>query len=155
MDMSFKEKSAWISLLSTVLIFGYYFFQLLGLGNLPSDEVKQAVATLAVKTVVLIAVVEAVFHAMLAATNRKAAEMGADERDNLIALKANNYGYTVLVIGVIFGLGHMVIVEFNPQFTSESSLQIPMLKSHILLFSLILSEVVRFAGQVLLYRRGY
>lgn len=155
MEMSFKEKSAWISLVSTVLIFGYYFIQLVDLKNLPENDVRQAVAYLAIKTIILISIVEAVFHSMLAATNRKAAEMGADERDKLIALKANNYGYSVLVIGVVFGLGHMVIVEFNPQFNSESSLQIPMLKSHILLFSLIISEIVRFAGQVVLYRRGY
>lgn len=154
MDMSFKEKSAWISLFSTVLIFGYYFYHVVGLGSLPSSEVKGVIASLALKTLILIIIVESVFHSMLAITNRKAAEMGADERDKNIELRANNYGYTVLVIGVIFCLGRMIILEFNPEFTEHSSLQIPMLTAHILLFSLILSEVVRFAGQVIFYRRG-
>lgn len=154
MDMSFKEKSAWISLFSTVLIFGYYFYHVVGLGSLPGSEVKGVIASLALKTLILIIIVESVFHSMLAITNRKAAEMGADERDKNIELRANNYGYTVLVIGVIFCLGRMIILEFNPEFTEHSSLQIPMLTAHILLFSLILSEVVRFAGQVIFYRRG-
>ncbi|MFT6898677.1 MAG: putative membrane protein [Paraglaciecola sp.] len=46
MDMSFKEKSTWISLFSTVLIFGYYFINLIGLTELPGAQAKTAAGDL-------------------------------------------------------------------------------------------------------------
>ncbi|TRY33493.1 hypothetical protein FM019_04125 [Aliiglaciecola sp. M165] len=93
---------------------------------------------------------------MLAATNHKAAEMGADERDKLFEYRGNNFGYSILVIGVLFTLGRIITLEYNPQWNEHSSsLQIPLLTAHILMFSFILSEVARFAGQIYYYRRGY
>lgn len=155
MDMSFKEKSAWISLVSTLLIFGYYFYHVFGLTNLPTEEAKSVIAGLALKAIILIIIVESVFHGMLSMTNRKAAERGADERDKSIELQATSYSYWVLTIGVMFCLGRMVILEFNPEFSEHRSFQMPFLTVHILLFSFILSEVIRFAGQIVLYRRGF
>ena len=91
---------------------------------------------------------------MLALSNRKAAEIGADERDKLYEFKGNNYGYTVLVIGVFISLGKIVLLEMNPTFIEHSDmLKVPLLTAHILLFSFILSEVVRFSAQLYYYRR--
>lgn len=156
MDMSFSEKSAWISFTSTLAIFGYYFYQLTGLSGLEGEEASQAAMVLLTSAIVLTIIVESVFHGMLAATNHKAAEQGADERDKLIELKASKYAYAVLSTGIILVIGRMIILEFNPSFTDHgSSLQVPMLTAHMLMFSFILAELVRFGGQILYYRRGY
>ena len=155
MDMSFKEKSAWISLVTTVGIFGYYFFKIWGLSELSPEDARDPVMSLSGYVIVLIIVVETVFHGMLAATNHKAAKMGADERDKLIEYKSNSIGYTVLAVGVLIVLGRMVTLEFNPSFNDYSSvLPIPFLTIHMLLFVFILSEVARFAALVFNYRRG-
>ncbi len=156
MDMSFTEKSAWISFVSTLCIFGYYFIQVIGLSGLPAKEASEAAIRLLAYTIVLSVIVETVFHAMLAATNRKAAEMGADERDSVIQWKANQVGYTILVVGVMIVIGRLLIVELNPSFADQnSSINIPMLTAHILMFSFVLSEVARFGSQIFYYRRGY
>lgn len=156
MDMSFSEKSAWISFVSTIGIFGYYFIKVIALGGLPAEEASEAALSLLFQAIVLSVIVESVFHTMLAATNRRAAEMGADERDRVIQWKANQLGYSILVTGVMIVIGRLIIVEVEPSFADEnSSLNVPMLTAHILMFSFILSEVARFGSQIFYYRRGY
>jgi hypothetical protein len=102
----------------------------------------------------LIIIVEIIFQGMLALSNRKAAELGADERDTLFAYKGNDFGYTVLAIGVFISLGWSVLLEINSAFIAQSNaLKVPLLTAHILLFSFIFSEVVRFSAQLYYYRR--
>ena len=156
MNMSFREKSIWISLISTLLIFGDYFLNIISLGGLPDEAGKAAALGLSLRATFLIIIVEVIFQGMLAVGNRKAAELGADERDKLFEFKGNNFGYTLLVIGVFITLGMIVILELNPEFIAQFSvLKIPLLTAHILLFSFILSEIVRFSTQLYFYRSGH
>jgi len=155
MDYSFKEKSTWISFVSTLLIFGYYFIQLVQLDGLPPPEAKQAANVLLLKTIVLSIVVEALFHGMLAATNHKAAAMGADERDQLFELKANNMGYWVLGGCVVICIFHLLLSDnISGYEVSDSVTSTPYLSAHILIFGFILSELVRFGVRIFYYRRG-
>jgi len=154
MNMSFREKSIWISLISTLLIFGNYFLNVISLGGLPEEAAKAAALGLSLRAIFLIVIVEIIFQGMLAVSNRKAAELGADERDKLFAYKGNNFGYTVLAIGVFISLGGSVLLEINPEFIAQSNLlKVPLLTAHILLLSLIFSEVVRFSAQLYYHRR--
>jgi hypothetical protein len=133
MNMAFREKSIGISL-----------------SGLP----EEAALGLSLRAISLIIIVEIIFQGMLAVSNRKAAEHGADERDTLFAYKGNNFGYTVLAIGVFISLGWNVLLEINPAFIAQSNvLKVPLLTAHILLFSFIFSEVVRFSAQLYNYTR--
>jgi hypothetical protein len=154
MNMSFREKSIWISLISTLLIFGDYFLNVIALANLSEAVAKTTALELSIRAIVLIIIVEIIFQTVLALNNHKAANLGADERDKLFEYKGNNFGYTVLVIGVLLTLGRMVSLEISPEFIEQFKvLNIPFLTAHILLFSFILSEVVRFSAQLYYYRR--
>jgi hypothetical protein len=154
MNMSFREKSIWISLISTMLIFGDYFLNVIALGGLPEAVAKTTALELSVRAFVLIIIVEIIFQTILALSNRKVAKLGADERDKLFEYKGNNFGYTVLVIGVLLTLGKMVSLEINPEFIEQfKALNIPILTAHILLYSFILSEVVRFSAPLYYFRR--
>jgi hypothetical protein len=156
MDMSFKEKSIWLSLVTTVLIFSYYFIKIFALLDEPEALAKNAALGLLLKITISIIIVEAVLQSILAASNRNVADLGADERDTLFAYKANNLGYGALVIGVIFTIGQMLILQFNPKWTDHNvMLSIPLLTIHILLFSFIVSEVVRFSAQLYYYRSSH
>ncbi|WP_252732176.1 hypothetical protein [Paraglaciecola arctica] len=156
MDMSFREKSIWISLISTLLIFGGYFLNILSLGGVSAEVSQSATLGLFLRALVLIIIVEIVFQGMLAISNRKEADLGADERDKLFEYKANSLGYVILVIGVFVTLGRVVFLELNPEFFEQSNtFNIPLLTAHILLFSFIFSEVVRFSAQLYYYRSGH
>jgi uncharacterized membrane protein len=49
MNMSFREKSIWISLVSTLLIFGDYFLNVIALGNLSEEVAKTTALELSVR----------------------------------------------------------------------------------------------------------
>ena len=134
----------------------YIELNVIALGNLPEQVAKTAALELSIRAFVLIIIVEIIFQTMLAVSNRKAAKLGADERDKLYEYKGNNFGYTVLVIGVLMTLGRMVSLEISSEFIEQFKvLDIPFLTAHILLFSFILSEVVRFSAQLYYYRSSH
>ena len=156
MNMSFEEKSAWVSLVLILAIFGHYFMKLVGLSEMELEVARNFAVQSLSSAMIMIVVLEAVLHAVMAATNRKGEGVEADERDKLISYKANQWGYTVLVIGVVLCIGWMLLVELKPELADfERSVTVPFMTAHILMFSFILSEVVRFSGQVFFYRRGY
>ena len=154
--MSFKEKSAWISLISTTCIFGYYFYSIFMLIGEPTEAARESAKDYLIQAVFLSIVVEIFFHAVLGLTSNKETEIKGDERDKMYEYKANNLGYSVLGIGVILSLVRIITLEHNPTWAEHySAAQIPMQTAQILMLFFILSEIVRFSGQVFYYRRGY
>jgi uncharacterized membrane protein len=153
--MSFKEKSIWISLISTVCIFGYYFLSLQGLGSLPIEEANNIAAKLIVKAVLMTILVEVILHIVVAIFSPQDAQEAEDERDKFYQMKANSIGYTILILGVIVTLGHILLGAILPEIAeAHFAATFPLLSAHILLFSFIISEVARFSSQVFFYRKG-
>ncbi|WP_158768515.1 hypothetical protein [Paraglaciecola sp. L1A13] len=153
--MSFKEKSIWVSLVTTVFIFSYYFISLQSLADLPVNETKQIAGELLLKAIIMMIIVEIIFHIIIAIFNPDDAQQKADERDKLYQLKANSIGYSFLILGVMISLGHILLNEFlAPTDTSEVIQVFPLLTAHILLFSFIISELARFTSQLFFYRKG-
>jgi hypothetical protein len=61
-----------------------------------------------------------------------------------------------MLTSVMITLGHLLFLEFNLAWASDNSMQsIPLLTAHILMFSFILSEIVRFTAQLVYYRSNY
>ena len=153
MDLSFKEKSTWISLITTLGIFTYYFYNMVLLKNIPVETAQSMAIILLIKAVVMTVIVEATLQGILAMSNHKAAMLGADEREQLFSYKANGLGYKVLVVGVMFTLAHLLLAELKPAWSMhDSMLTIPLLSAHILMLAFILSEIVRFTSQLFYYR---
>jgi hypothetical protein len=155
MNMTFKEKSAWISLLSTVCIFGYYFYNIFMLLDETAEVAKYAALGLLIYAVILSIIVEVFFQTVLAITHRKDALIEGDERDRSYEYRANSLAYSVLAFLVVITLVRIITLEYNPTWVSDTSeYQFPMLTAHFLMFSFILSEIVRFSGLIYYYRRG-
>ena len=153
--MSFREKSAWISLVTTLAIWGFYFVRVAGeiAGGRPDGGELMG---LFVGAVVLSIVLEVVLAIVLAAFTPKDARSPADERERLIGLKATNVAYTVLIIGV-------VAVALNSPFVAMADLDLfpgdpagdmALIAANGVLAAVVLAELVRAAGQILLFRRG-
>ena len=153
MNMSFREKSIWISLFSTLIIFGNYFFNIFTLHELPAEAAKLAVLGFSIQAFVFIIVVEILLQSALTIYEHKMALLDADERDKLFEYKSNKLGYSVLIIGVFITLGLIILLEINPQIVNQIEvLKVPLLTMHFLLFSFIFSELCRFAAQLYCYR---
>jgi hypothetical protein len=134
--MSFREKSAWISLLSISLIYGVYFWSVVHAGP-RGFHFGSLLAT-----VIALIVVQIVLHIVVAIAAPKEAKAPRDEREKLIELKATRIAYsglaTAVVCACMFGALDPPIV-FN---------------TNALLFILVTAELMRASCQIIQYRHG-
>ncbi len=141
MNMSFREKSIWISLAATVLIFGYYFANAFSaLTSFNADN--RGLIGLFIGVVVLMIIVEVVLNIILAIASRNQAAEAEDERDNLIRLKCIRISYLVLVFGV-WTVAMSLLLSASP-----------VAMANIIIFFFILAEIVGFSTQLLYYSKG-
>ncbi len=136
--MGFREKSAWISLLSMSVIYGLYFWSVAQTGSHAAGMhfgglLETIIALVLVQVGLTIAV------AVLAPGDAKAPR---DEREKLIELKATRVAYaglaTSVALACFFG-------AFDPPIVFNTN---------ALLFLLVTAEILRSSCQIIQYRRG-
>jgi len=136
--MSFREKSAWISILSMSGIYGFYFWSVIAAE--PQAGGFRFGGLLV--TIVALVVVEIVLTAGVAIFSPREANAPRDERDKLIELRAVRVAYaglaTSVALACFFGAFPPPII-FN---------------TNSLLFILVTAEILRSACQIVQYRRG-
>ena len=153
--MSFREKSAWIGLVTTLLVWGVYFTKVAGeiAGGAPDGG---EILGLFVSAVVLSICIEVTLAIALAAFTRKEDRTPADERERLFAARATNAAYHVLLIGV-------VTVALNSPFVAMADLGLfpgdpaadtALIAANGILAAVVLAELVRTGGQILFHRLG-
>ena len=149
--MSYQEKNITVSLISTLLIFGYYLarmFQLLQQDSVNPAEVYSLwgiiivlgiVANIA-STIIAYIVLE-VIHTVI--NGEPSDSQITDERDELIDLKGTrNTGY-VLGAGVLISMASQVVD------------MPPLTMFNLLFFFAMLSSIVGDFSQLYFYRRGF
>jgi hypothetical protein len=137
-NTSLEERSAWIELVSIVLVLGGYYVTA---GRMLSAGVTDLglYAGEFVGAVVLLIIVMVAGHIAAAIAVRGDT---TDERDRLIRLRAESHSAWVLTTGVFAGITAMLFSVPN------------VWTAHLLLLSLSLSEVLRLVLQLVSYRRG-
>ncbi len=145
MDVSYEEKTAWITLIGMLVGYGAYAVAAQQMWAAGIDELP-AYAPLFTITVMGLVVFMVAAHIVTAivtgiATGEHDIDR-SDERDRLIAQRAEARTGWILAVGVLAALAAMVLMVNN------------VLVAHILLGSLVLSEVVKTALQLVAYRRG-
>lgn len=137
--MAFREKIAWVSFLSTVLIWGTFFIILAltphgvrGLAMLGPF----IVATVAQAAVMIAAA------SIWAIGAPKEANAPADERDRAVGRRATGFAYLTLILGVV-----AVIVWLHFGLHGPDTI-------FALAGAFILAEAVRFGATALGYRKG-
>ena len=138
MNASFEEKSVWIQLISLVTGLGLYFAVAVSM-LYNGATVLIAFMPLFAFAVVFIVAVNVAGHAVLAIASRPD---GPDERDRLIAWRAESNSSWILGAGVIAAIG-CIILSIGDVWVA-----------HLLLLSLFIAEVVRNVNQLVYYRRG-
>ena len=137
--MSFREKSAWISLISMLLVSLIYFS---GVARTltPRPSASQFHALLL--CVVLLVAIEIVAHFVVAMRAPKDAQAPKDEREHLIALKA------VYISAHIFAVGSLLTI---------SSIHIganAIFLANGILLSFVIAQIVKYGARINYYRRG-
>ncbi len=137
--MSFREKSAWITLVTVLVCFGIYF------GSIAAGLVSPRgfdTLHLLLACVVGLVLLQAVLTVVAAVTTPKDCRAPRDERETLIQLRSQSLGYSVLVMLVLAlfipgHLGHTVIDMMN-----------------FALLDVVLAVLTVAVAQIVMFRRG-
>jgi hypothetical protein len=132
---SFHEKSLWITLGAIVLVYAFYFWRALAIGD--SDPGR--VGALFGEVVVVLIAIMSVSHAVLAIRHRPEP---TDERDRRVATLAARNAYYVLTSSGFCALGVAALSVGTFWY------------AHALLLALVLGEITKTASQLVYYRRG-
>lgn len=144
--MSFREKSAWVCLISTLVVFVPYFLMV---------AIIDAAGALKMGAIVGLLVAAIFFQgaiaaaAMIAVAIRSGADT-ADERDRAIDLRAFRNGYFVLSVSLVSAICVMIFAP--PSWASHLTLP---LASQVFFGCFVAAEVVKYSTQVVSYRRGF
>jgi hypothetical protein len=139
--MSFREKSAWITLITLIVLTLFFLTHLPPAWLLqPPGGFMFHVLTIGVASFVAI---EIVAHVIVAIRAPRDAQAPRDERERLIALKATSiaaYVYAMLSLGSVFTLVHLGASAIGVCFG--------------VFLSFIVAEIVNYAARIVYYRRG-
>lgn len=138
--MSFREKSAWISFVTILLVFGAYFWNVSQ--ALHGEVTYDTAFKVELGLVAAFVLIEIVLHIALAMQAPNEARAPRDEREQLIEMRATRVAFQVLVIGALacVGLVHVTRSAWA-------------IGQHVLL-AVVVAQLVRFGGQIFHFRRG-
>lgn len=141
--MSFREKSAWISLVLLLVLGGIYFWNFaLILARRPAFSDVE----LFFGVVAALVIAEVVLHMAIAIRSPQEARTPKDEREWLIDLKATRVAFFVLLVSAFASIGTVHLPLRDPHDHT-------FVMMHGVLFSIVAAEVVKFGTQIALYRR--
>ena len=140
--ISFREKSAWISLLLLLVVFGAYFSYI---GMVLAGLARNRFELFLVMVAVFI-IAEVALHLVIVTRSPNEARTAKDEREQLIELKATRTAFYVLLVSAFGSIGTVHLPMGDP----DDRLWLMM---QGVLFSIVLAEGVKFARQIVLHRR--
>src|SRR5208337_3059236 len=145
MDLSYQEKSILGSLLTMVVVYGYYFASVLRDTSEPAFG-GASVARL-IFAVIAIVVVEVVYQIVLALESKVEPK---DERDILIECKAYRNAYFLLASGAFLVIASVIMRDAAPARIAVTNF----ITVNLVLFFMVVADVMKFLTQLFYYRRG-
>lgn len=142
--MSYPEKNNLVSLISTLAIFGFYFFNVYQIyqAGIPNTVAMIATLGLWVPVIILTVIVHVVFNVVYAIATNQDDIPPADERDKLIELKATRNSHYLFIVG--FFVSMVFLALSTPTFVIFN----------LLILAFIASEALGYFSQLYYYRRG-
>lgn len=137
--LSFREKSAWISLISILVVFIPFFWN--SYRQFTGQVDGSSGVTVAFGLLVAFVVLEIVLHAVVALQAPNEARSPRDEREHLIEMRATRIAFQVLVLGALAGVGSIHLTH------SAWVVQ------QVVLLAIVLAQLVKFTIQVVLFRQ--
>jgi uncharacterized membrane protein len=137
--MPFKEKIAWISVVTTILVWGGYFGFMAATGGRMAGQVYMAGFAGAVIVQVILVIVASIVTAALAPRDASA---GSDERDRDIARRAYAIAYPVLLTLIV-----LVAASMHFGMTARDM-------AYEIMAAIVIAEIVHYGAQILGYRSG-
>ncbi len=137
--MSFREKSAWISFVSILLVSAIYFTGVAA--TVFGDADGRGAFHWFLAMVIGLVVLEVVLHLLVAVKSPHDARTPKDERERLIELKAKATAFPVLVGGALCAIGTLHL-RVSAGTTGNA-----------VLLAIVIAELVRFGAEIVDHRR--
>ena len=137
--MPFKEKIAWISVITTIVVWGTYFGFLLTSGRQLPGPVQVVGFVGAVIVQAILVTVAAIVTAVLSPRDASAA---SDERDKAVSRRAYAFAYPVL-------LSLIVCVAASMHFGVDARGM-----AYGIMASIVIAEIIHYGAQIAGYRQG-
>ena len=139
--MSFREKAAWITLVTTIAVFGGYVATVgrklfMGRGGEGGFVGPLVAATL------LLVILQGVLMTIAAATDPSAAKEPRDERERMIALRGGRAGFYALQVGAFAAI------------TTFFFWRDPLIMANAVFLAMGAGEAVRASSQLIDYHRA-
>ena len=151
--MSFQEKNIAVSLVSFILILGFYLlrlFSMLQIGELIAADLFRLWGITIVLAIIftiiatiLTHIISAIIQAIKTGEQEPEIEDFADERDKLIDLRGTKIAYTVSSLGVLVAM--LTFVLGQP----------PLIMFALLIFFGLFAQIIGDISRLVLYRRGF
>lgn len=138
-DLSFREKSAWVSFLSILGVFTPFFWN--SYRQFTGAVDGRAAVTTAFALLALFVALEIVLHVAIALQSPREARSPKDERERLIEWRATAVAFQVLVVGALFAV---FTVHLSPK---------AWVIQQVVLLAVVVAELVKFGTQIVLFRR--
>ena len=141
--MSFREKSAWITLISVLICFGAYFAEVVSrvAGEHRFGGGLRSLHLLLLSVVALVAL-QVGLTLIAAWTTPKAGRGPADEREMQIQQRAHTLGYHVLTA--------LALALFAPAHFGHSGVEM----ANFALLAVVIAALTVAAAQIVMFRRG-
>ena len=139
--MAFHEKSAWI-MTTALLVCGLLYFAQVAALSTSIQQLAPPILPLIVIYTIVLTVLSVAGHMLIALFNPKEANAPLDERDRRIKERAGHWSGFVMGFGVIGSLGMYLLTNSGD------------LLFYSIFATLMLSSLVEYMAQILLYRRG-
>ena len=152
--MSFKEKLSWSSLLTIVLVWGFYFARLAWLaadGTLTADR-----SLWLLLGCIIVMVIGLIIGATVAARSGPTSEiLVQDEREQSIALKASNAAFMILgaMLGGLSAFAYVYSVKRPELLGGEPLSTAALIAVNGIVLALAVAEAVRHLVSIVLSRR--
>jgi hypothetical protein len=140
--MSFREKSAWITLVTVLVCFGAYFVELFG--GLAGDRHFGGLGSLhlLLLSVLALAGLQIALTLIAALTTPKDGRGPADERERMIQLRSQSLGYHVLTV--------LAVSLFAPAFFGHRGVEM----ANFALLAVVIAALTVAVAQIVMFRRG-
>ncbi len=135
--MSFREKSAWITLVTVLVVFGAYFSALLT-GHVRGFHSLFLLLVCGIGLLVL----QVALNLIAIMTTPRDGRAPRDERETLIQWRSHTLGYYVLMV--------FVLALFVPVHFGHTALDM----ANFALFAVVIATVSVAVAQIVMFRRG-
>lgn len=145
--MSFREKTAWITLVTIVVCFGAYYGAILS-GLVPQKSWQAF--HLGIIAIVGLAVLQVVLNLIAMAISRRDERNARDERERMIHARSHVIGYYVLMIGMA-----ATLVVTHLAMPGDDFGDVVVRTVNVGVAVMVMAALSVAIAQIVMFRRGY